>query len=76
MASRSLGNGSSEAEAPSAQPKTREVLVGNPAPDEEIRRRAYEIYLERGEHPGGELDDWLQAERELEQGVIWLAQAS
>jgi hypothetical protein len=28
--------------------------------------RAYEIYLERGEQPGRELDDWLQAERELE----------
>jgi len=37
----------------------------NSARDEEIRRRAYEIYLERGEQPGRELDDWLQAEREL-----------
>ena len=33
---------------------------------EEIRLRAYEIYLERGGLPGNELDDWLQAERELE----------
>ena len=33
--------------------------------DEEIRRRAYEIYLNRGAAPGFELDDWLQAEREL-----------
>jgi len=33
---------------------------------EEIRRRAYEIYLERGGQSGGEIDDWLQAERELE----------
>ena len=32
--------------------------------DEQIRRRAYEIYLERGEEPGHALDDWLQAERE------------
>jgi Protein of unknown function (DUF2934) len=39
-------------------------------------RRAYEIYLERGEQPGRELDDWLQAERELERGVLWHAQAS
>jgi len=44
------------------------------APDEEIRRRAYEIYLERGEQQGGELDDWLQAERELERGVLSQAQ--
>lgn len=32
---------------------------------EEIRLRAYEIYLGRGGFPGDELDDWLQAEREL-----------
>jgi hypothetical protein len=30
-----------------------------------IRERAYQIYLERGASPGGELADWLQAEREL-----------
>jgi len=35
------------------------------ATDEEIRQRAYEIYLARGAAPGFELDDWLQAEREL-----------
>jgi hypothetical protein len=33
--------------------------------DEGIRRRAYEIYLERGEQLDRALDDWLQAEREL-----------
>jgi len=33
---------------------------------EEIRLRAYEIYLERGSLPGSELDDWLQAEHELD----------
>jgi hypothetical protein len=32
---------------------------------EEIRIRAYEIYLARGAEPGRELDDWLEAEREL-----------
>ena len=35
------------------------------ASEQEIRRRAYEIYLERGAQPGHELEDWLQAEREL-----------
>ena len=40
---------------------------GNHTPScEEIRLRAYEIYLERGSHPGNELDDWLQAEHELD----------
>jgi hypothetical protein len=42
---------------------------------EEIRRRAYEIYLERGGRAGGEIDDWLQAERELEGGALSRAQA-
>jgi hypothetical protein len=41
-----------------------DVSVG--AKDEEIRRRAYEIFVERGEEPGRELDDWLRAERELD----------
>ena len=33
---------------------------------DEVRRRAYEIYLQRGGIPGQELEDWLQAEREIE----------
>ena len=40
--------------------------IGNPVPEEEIRYRAYEIYLERGEQPGCDLDDWLKAECELQ----------
>ena len=35
---------------------------------EQIRRRAHEIYLTRGGAVGCELDDWLQAERELQAG--------
>lgn len=34
---------------------------------EEIERRAYELYLVRGEVQGYDQDDWLQAERELNQ---------
>ena len=30
--------------------------------EQEIRYRAYEIYLERGAQPGHDLEDWLQAE--------------
>ncbi len=33
--------------------------------DEEIRRRAYELYLARGGRGGSPESDWLQAEREL-----------
>ncbi len=31
-----------------------------------IRARAYEIHLERGGMPGRDLDDWLEAEREIQ----------
>lgn len=33
--------------------------------EEAVRTRAYYLYLERGAVPGRELDDWLQAEREV-----------
>ena len=33
--------------------------------EQQIRICAYEIYLHRGGQPGYELEDWLQAEREL-----------
>ena len=33
--------------------------------EERIRRRAYELYLQRGNEPGTELDDWLRAEKEI-----------
>jgi hypothetical protein len=32
---------------------------------EQIARRAYELYLERGEKPGHEREDWGTAEKEL-----------
>ena len=32
---------------------------------EAIAKRAYELFLERGGENGHDLDDWLQAEREL-----------
>jgi hypothetical protein len=33
--------------------------------EEKIRRRAYELYLRRGNQSGSDLDDWLQAEEEI-----------
>ena len=44
--------------------KSREVELDSTR-EHEIRRRAFEIYLERGSEPGRDLEDWLQAEREL-----------
>lgn len=33
--------------------------------NEDIAKRAYEIFLARGASHGSDLEDWLQAEREL-----------
>jgi len=35
--------------------------------EEEIRRRAYELYAQRGYSSGSEKDDWLVAEQEVMQ---------
>jgi hypothetical protein len=32
---------------------------------EAIRHRAYELFVERGGHPGHEHEDWLRAEKEV-----------
>ena len=37
-----------------------------PGPDTiDVARRAYELFEARGSEPGADVDDWLQAEREL-----------
>ncbi len=38
--------------------------------DNDIARRAYDLYLAHGCTPGHQLEDWLQAERELRQSSI------
>jgi hypothetical protein len=60
---------------PAKAAETVEASTANAARDEDIRRRAYEIYLARGEQPGCDLDDWLAAERELEGTLLSRAQA-
>ncbi|MGD1082060.1 MAG: DUF2934 domain-containing protein [Candidatus Sulfotelmatobacter sp.] len=37
----------------------------HPNLEEEIRRLAFEIYVERGHEDGHDLDDWLHAEAEV-----------
>lgn len=39
--------------------------IDRPVSQEQIARRAYELFLDRGCQDGADLDDWLQAEREL-----------
>ncbi len=36
--------------------------------EDNIRRRAYELYEERGRGDGHDLDDWLRAEAEVTKG--------
>ena len=48
-----------------------EGTSANHAPNhDEIRLRAYDIYLGRGGDPGHELEDWLQAESEIARGAL------
>jgi len=47
---------SSQSQEPTLKRKTSE---------EEIRSRAYQIFISRDRKPGRAMEDWLQAEREL-----------
>jgi Protein of unknown function (DUF2934) len=53
------------------QPHTEDTFANHAPSQEEVRRRAYELYLERDGHTGDALDDWLRAERELQKFAIF-----
>ena len=42
-----------------------ERLAESVPTEERIRQRAHELYLQRSDGAGSELDDWLEAEREI-----------
>ena len=70
MSSKPKGKRSTGVRATSIQAeKPDKTSVGETARDEKIRRRAYEIHLKRGGQPGRELEDWLEAEGEIERGA-------
>jgi Protein of unknown function (DUF2934) len=57
-------------------PTPRKLEIAKPEPrknlvpinlDDEIRRRAYELYEQRGGTAGSETEDWLRAEGEVQQ---------
>lgn len=52
---------------PSPAPKTKKAAAKTPSKPthEQIAKRAYEIYLERGYASGDPMQDWLRAEQEL-----------
>jgi hypothetical protein len=43
----------------------KEPLIETLPLEERIRQRAKELYVERGNQFGSQLDDWLQAEKEI-----------
>lgn len=71
MAPKNKKNGNLELRSTSVQHETDETSARFMASEEEIRRRAYEIYVERGDLPGSEIDDWLRAERELQKVALF-----
>jgi hypothetical protein len=67
MPSKSNVRQSVESEAASApQAEALNTSAADSARLDEIRLRAYEIFMERGGQHGHDVEDWLQAERELE----------
>jgi hypothetical protein len=60
-----------EPNASPIQPHAEDTSASYAPSHEEIRRRAYEIYLERNGLPGDALDDWLRAERELQKVALF-----
>jgi hypothetical protein len=65
MSRRKRFDGSDTAAA--APQSASDTTVGVPDPDR-IAMRAYELYLARGAGDGADMDDWLNAERELANG--------
>jgi hypothetical protein len=57
--------------AKAAQPR-KEAFVNYQPTHDQIERRAYQIFLDRGARPGNELDDWLRAECELEMIALYV----
>jgi hypothetical protein len=71
MTSKSKESKNLELHPSSVQPRAADTSANHAVNHSEIRRRAYEIYLERGCLPGQELEDWLQAEYEFQKGALF-----
>jgi len=64
MASKAKRRDRSKAVEPGTETEEQGCLSASTREDK-IRHRAYELYVERGGEPGRDIEDWLQAEREL-----------
>jgi hypothetical protein len=70
MTAKTRKNETLELHASPIQPRAENTSAKQAVNHSEIKRRAYEIYLERGGLPGRELEDWLQAEYELQNAAL------
>ncbi len=71
MRSNAKRNETSEVDASPAELQAGDTSANRAPSGEEIRLRAYEIYLEQNGLSGDELDDWLRAERELQKVALF-----
>jgi len=62
---KNLESSNRHADTPGPNPAQRLARAPN---HDEIARRAYELFEERGREPGHEWEDWFRAEREYEEG--------
>jgi Protein of unknown function (DUF2934) len=63
-----VNDSAAELETVTARPAARAAASGNgewTPPWDEVARRAYEIFLQRGSAPGRDVEDWLEAERQV-----------
>jgi len=51
-------------------PKPARLIINNEEMYERIARAAYKLYQQRGEEPGHDLDDWLTAERMVQEELL------
>jgi hypothetical protein len=69
-------NGTLERHASPSRPRAEDISANHIPNHDDIRCRAYEIYLERGGLAGHELEDWLQAESEFESAALFMRAAT
>jgi hypothetical protein len=56
---------STEAVAKASDRPTKQLSAVAAVTDDAVAHRAYDLYVARGQEDGHDIDDWLQAEREL-----------
>jgi hypothetical protein len=60
-----MARAKTERAAPGADPAPKSSAQPATVSNSDVARRAYDLYLARGREDGHDVDDWLQAEREL-----------